>query len=358
MPVRVAIALAILIAPHALAQPTWVLQSSVTTERLRGVSAVDGRIVWASGNRGTCIRTIDGGLSWTPIRVPNSAGLDFRDLHAVDEQTAYLLAIGAGELSRILKTSDGGRSWVESYRNQNPKGFLDAIAFWDSDHGIALGDPVEGRFSILVTDDGGKRWRTTSTASAMPTALSGEGAFAASGTCLVVGPEGLAWFGTGGGSKARVFRSQDRGRSWSVADSPLKAGEASSGIFSLAFRDRNEGVAVGGDYRKAEDPTANLGESRDGGATWKNHAEAGMAQLSGFRSAVAYLSGHSGPSILAVGPSGTDLSVDGGRAWRSITEGGGGWHALSVEPSGHFAWAVGESGRVARLDIDQIVKAR
>ena len=30
--------------------------------------------------------------------------------------------------------------------------------FWDRDHGIVFGDPVNGNFQVLVTSDGGRTW--------------------------------------------------------------------------------------------------------------------------------------------------------------------------------------------------------
>src|SRR5262249_15484544 len=149
--------------------------------------------------------------------------------------------------SRIYKTTDGGATWVLQHTNRDPKGFLDAIAFWDADHGLALGDPIGRRFTILTTDDGGRTW-TKGDAAGLPPVLRGEGASAASGPCLVPRGEHDAWFGTGGGPSARVFRSRDRGRTWTVHDTPLRAGSPTSGIFSLAFRDADHGAIVGGSY--------------------------------------------------------------------------------------------------------------
>src|SRR4051794_22503429 len=49
---------------------SWTPQSSGVTVRLRGVSAVDDRVAWASGDKGTFLRTIDGGKTWTSGVVP------------------------------------------------------------------------------------------------------------------------------------------------------------------------------------------------------------------------------------------------------------------------------------------------
>ncbi len=241
----------------ALSAGPWQAQASGTDARLRGVSAVNRDVAWASGARGTCLLTVDAGATWKPCVVPGAADLDFRDVQAFDDRTAYLLSIGPGPLSKIFKTTDGGATWACSYQNPDPAGFLDAIAFFDADRGLALGDPVAGRFVILATDDGGKTWAKVADAG-MPEALPGEGAFAASGTCLVARGDRHAWFATGGVETPRVFRSDDWGRTWSASEAPVRAGNASSGIFSLAFDGPDRGIAVGGDYKQVHTTGLNV----------------------------------------------------------------------------------------------------
>ncbi len=331
----------------ALALPgQWEVQTSGTEARLRGVSGVDRSVAWASGSGGTCLRTVDGGKTWSKLVVPDADMLDFRDVQAFDARTAYLLSIGPGPLSRIYKTTDGGATWTLSYRNPDPKGFLDAIAFFDAEHGLALGDPVDGRYAILRTEDGGRTWAPIP-AAGMPEALPGEGAFAASGTCLVVRGDRLAWFGTGGGDRARVFRSDDAGRTWAVAPTPIRAANPSSGVFSLAFRDAKVGLAVGGDYKQVDEAAGVIAATFDGGRTW---IEGGSSRPSGFRSAVAYEPGSPDPGrVVAVGPGGADFSVDGGRSW--FKSGSTGFHALSLAPNDPVGWAVGEGGRISRFEL-------
>ena len=233
------------------------------------------------------------------------------------------------------------------YVNQDPKGFLDAIAFWDADHGLALGDPVDGRFVILTTDDGGKTWKPIPP-EGMPPALPGEGAFAASGTCLVVQGDGHAWFATGGAKVSRVFRSTDRGRTWTAHETPVMAGTPSSGIFSLAFQDADHGVAVGGDYKEPGRAGNVVALTSDGGRTWRLPKGRGPG---GYRSAVAYVPGTQGRTLVAVGPTGSDVSVDGGENWRRL--GTTGFHAVGFarpdgglgggrrRPGGEIRWCPG-----------------
>lgn len=309
--------------------------------RLRGVSAVSERVAWASGARGTVLRTLDGGRSWRALVVPGAEALDLRDVEAIDERVAYVLSIGPGAASRIFKTVDGGAGWETQFVNTDDQAFFDAIAFWDASHGVAASDSVEGRFVILLTEDGGRSWTRVPDA-ALPKALPGEGAFAASGTSLAVHGKSHVWLGTGASTAARVLRSSDRGRSWAVATTPLPAGP-SSGIFSVAFRDARHGIVVGGDYKKETEAVDNAAATSDGGATWTL-----VRGLSGFRSAVAYQPGASPPALIAVGPKGADISKDDGRSWSAL--GSAGFHAFRYAPKRAIGWGVGEDGRIAQLE--------
>src|SRR6185369_12188745 len=105
--------------------------------------------------------------------VPGAEGLDFRDIQALDAQTAYLLSAGTGDKARIYKTTDGGATWKLQITNPDPKGFWDAFAFWDAAHGIAVGDAIDGQFALLTTSDGGAHWERRKS----PPALPNEGAF-------------------------------------------------------------------------------------------------------------------------------------------------------------------------------------
>lgn len=326
---------------YALTAPRWTLQTSGVNARLRGVSAVNERIAWASGAGATVLRTNDGGATWEKLNVTTDA-LDFRDIDALNPQIAYALSIGNGPASRIYKTMDAGATWTMQFKNDDPKVFLDAMSFWDANNGIVFGDSVDGQFYILLTDNGGLAWSRVP-AAGLPPALENEGAFAASGTNIAVFGKTHAWIGTGAGAKARVLRTTDRGRSWQVADTPLAAGQ-SAGIFSIAFRDAKHGVVAGGDYRKEQEAVDNLAVTSDGGATWKL-----VKGLSGFRSVVAYVPGARTPTLVALGPSGGDYSLDDGQTWSPIE--GPGFDTFSFIPRKAMGWAAGANGAIGKLEF-------
>ena len=341
-----------ILATLLVATPHWTLQNSGVAARLRGTSAVSDRVAWASGSGSTVLRTTDGGATWKKLTVTADT-LDFRDIDAIDAQTAYALSIGNGPASRIYKTTDAGASWKLQFKNEDAKAFFDAMAFWDADHGIVFGDSIDDQFCIMTTENGRRVW-TRVPASALPPALENEGAFAASGTNIAVFGKTHAWIGTGAAAKARVLRTTDRGRTWQIAETPLVAG-SSAGIFSVAFRDAKHGVIVGGDYKKESEAIDNLAVTSDGGATWTL-----VKGLTGFRSAVAYVpvsepgavatglhTRTNSTRLVAVGPSGTDYSTDDGHNWMRLE--GPGFDTLSFARGRGVGWAAGARGSLAKL---------
>ncbi len=325
---------------------TWTKQASGVAGRLRGVSAVDDKVAWASGSGNAVLRTADGGASWQKLAPPVAAQatpLDFRDIDAIDARTAYLLSIGPSTASRIFKTTDAGATWTQQYVNPDEKGFLDAMTFWDADSGLVIGDSIDGRFQILSTGDGGATWRKIP-AAALPPALPNEGAFSASGSNIAVAGRNDAWIATG----SRVLHTGDRGKTWTVTPAPLDSGE-SAGIFSITFRDALHGVIVGGDYKQERAAVNNVAVTSDGGKTWSLVREKG---LSGYRSAVKYLPG-GGTSLVAIGPSGADLSLDDGRTWTPLTYPASvaGFDAIGFAPGRKTAWASGNKGELAKVSF-------
>lgn len=319
-------------------------QSSGTRERLQAVSPVNEKVVWASGTGGTYLRTTDGGETWRAAVVPGAGSLEFRDVHGVDADTAYLLSAGPGERSRIYKTTDAGSSWTLQFQNTEAKAFFDCLDFWDAQNGLALSDSVDGAFIVIRTRNGGADWEPIPKAS-LPPALPGEGAFAASGTCLVTEGSSTAWFGTGAGGRARVFRTADGGASWSVAETPVTQGTSSSGIFSLAFRDEKEGAALGGDLNRSQERTDNVALTRDGGVTW---TAGGRPHFPGPVFGAAFVPASPSPLLVAVGPQGADYSPDGGESWVHLDNSAYWAVAFATARAG---WAVGPEGRITRFEL-------
>lgn len=318
----------------------WQPQQSGVTVRLRGISAVSAAVAWASGANGALLRTVNGGESWTKLAAPAGAEkLDFRDIDAFSDRVAYALSIGSGETSRIYKTMDAGMTWALQFANRDPKVFLDAMAFRDAERGFAFSDSVDGQFVILATANGGASWERIP-ADRLPPALPGEGAFAASGTNVAV-IDANVWIGT---TASRVLCSTDSGRSWSIAQTPIDTGNA-TGIFSVAFRDAQHGVVVGGNYAQESQAGNNAAYTSDGGATW-TLARGPVA----FRSVAAWA-----PASrwwLTIGPTGANGSTDDGQSWIPVEmTPAAGFDAFSFAPGTGVGWASGSGGRISRLTV-------
>lgn len=318
----------------------WTYGNSGTTAELRGLSAPNDSVVWATGQRGTVVRSLDGGRTWAADSAADFGTLDFRSAHAFGASRALVASAGEAEkgLAKILATIDG-RAFRSVFSTDMKGAFLDAIAFWDSRHGIALSDPVDGAFLVLHTRSGGLTWIRVP-ASALPPVLPGEAAFAASGSSIALHGDSLAWIGTGGGGRARVMRSANRGLSWTVVDAPVHAEGSAAGIFSIAFHDALRGVAVGGDYTKPRLAATSVALSADGGRTWR----AAKAPPAAYLSGVAFAG--SAEHLVAVGLAGTFVSRDGGDSWTQTDT----IAMNSVRCVGPRCYAAGPRGRVAVLD--------
>ena len=335
----------------------WQPISVPTTASLRGLSVVDDNTVWASGTDGTVIRTTDSGKTWSVLAVPQADKLDFRGIRAFDASTAVIMSSGPAEQgqARVSRTTDAGKHWMLVLEEKTTGAFFDAIAFWDAQHGILVGDPVDGHFMLYTTKDSGLTWQRVPS-DKLPPALEKEGAFAASNSCLTVQGDSNVWFATGGASVARVFRSTDRGQTWQVAETPLHPANASTGIFSLAFRDAQRGVTVGGDYaHPTNSPAPNILTTVDGGRSWQSAGPSDPPGL--FFSGVADMPfDDNSPSSeplsreirWAVGSNGMN-SMTWARKWsrKNVNN----FNAVAF-PSRQVGWAVGPKGGVARWSAD------
>ena len=346
LPAR-ALLIAALLASSAASAQSWQPVPSGTGAELRGLSVVSSKVAWASGAKGTVLRTVDG-KAWQAMQVPDADKIDFRDIQAFDARTAVVMGAGPGAASRIYRTEDGGATWTLVTTNAVAEGFWDAMAFWDKDNGILFGDPVKGSFQVYTTGDGGRSWQEV--AAKGLEAMPNEGAFAASGTCLTVAGTGDAWIATGGSASSRVFHSLDRGKTWRVASTPIPAGAAARGVFSVAFLNQKEGFAAGGDYKETRMAGINGAYTLDGGASWTPVQVA----PAGYLSVVAPVPG--APRVLvAAGLAGSGYSPDAGRTWKELDKTPMNTVGFAGPAQG---WAVGPKGLLMqytgpRLDAPQ-----
>lgn len=295
---------------------------------LRSISISREGSLYIGGSQGKVACSKDRGASWRVFSPSGTEEPDFRAVSAVSFNVICAMAAGKSDqgLARVYRTVDGGETWKEVFRPEEKGIFFNAMHFFDENNGIILADPESGRFALFSTQDGGEHWSKL-VPETMPFAFEGEAAFAASNSCLAVHGDSHAWFCTGGGALARVFYTKDRGVNWEVSATTLAPSQQSAGLFSLFFKNEEEGIAVGGDFRNAENfPSTTLFTTQDGGKNWQPLP---CEELQGH-----YL------SAVAMGERGSIYVVDGSK---------GQFNALAIDDD--QAFSVGTSGNFATVSL-------
>jgi hypothetical protein len=290
---------------------TFILNEGVILHKtsFRGLSVVDDETIWISGSRGTIARSIDGGKTFNYTQLKGYEKTDFRDIEAFDDKRAIVMS--SGTPAYILKTIDGGQSWKEVYKNTDTAYFLDAMDFWDDKRGMLVGDPINGHFVLLQTNDGGETWQELDTTKT-PEAIEGEAVFAASGTSLRCWNKNNFGF-VSGGKASRLFLAKRNNGKVDVKHIEITKGLNSQGTFSLTrtFK-RPFFLFAGGDYLRDTQvfninflAVAKL--SRD---TLYGNKE--IEKTSGYKSCIEVLNDYKGlnsPSIITTGTSGTECAA-------------------------------------------------
>lgn len=219
--------------------PRWSVQDPGIDTALYSVSVVDTSIVWIAGANGTVIRSFDGGKSWTPTPLPS--GEDIFNIFAVN-QTRIFMAVNSPGSAKIMRTFNGGSTWQMVYENTNANAFINAVHMFDILNGYALGDPINGQWTLLRTIDGGFSWSSAGTLAQSGQETGYNNAFTWIG-------DQFGWFGT---DNSQIYRTTNGGTDWSPAATSF------TNSFSVAFATEMLGLASG----EATD------QSQDGGATW------------------------------------------------------------------------------------------
>ncbi|RFZ90468.1 oxidoreductase [Mucilaginibacter conchicola] len=301
---------------------------------IRGLSVINDNTAWLSGSGGTVAITHDGGKTWDWQQVKGFEKSDFRDIEAFSDKEAVI--ISSGSPAYILKTTDGGQSWEKKFEQADTTYFLDAMDFENPKHGFVLGDPINGKFLLLETKDGGNTWAQVKDA---PNAVKNEGAFAASGTCLRVTNKYVAI--VTGGSESRLISSPLNRIAWAYESLPLTNGAASMGAFSIAFG-KNEKVIVGGNYAKDR--------LKDSVAFVIQFGKTQVKPFSPAEGPAGYQSGveHLREGIyLSTGTSGTNITTDGGKTWKKIDAAS--YNVCRKAKNGSVVLLAGDRGNISLL---------
>ncbi len=327
----------------ANAQTKVEILTSGTKTSIRGLSVVDDNIAWVSGSGGMVGRTNDGGKNWKWFNakkfIPDDSlrnRIDFRDIEAFDGATAIIMAIESP--AYILKTNDGGETWKVVYENKTKGMFLDAMEFWNEQSGIVIGDPVDGRFFIARTFDGGSNWQDIPFEN-RPVADSGEACFAASGTNVKPINKSEAVF-VSGGLTSRLFSKNN------PIVLPIIQGKETTGANSIAILNNKKKkagkkmVVVGGDFNADSSTTKNCFITKDGGKKWIAPA----ISPHGYRSCVEFISAD---KLVSCGLNGVDYSADGGMIWQWISKDG--YHVCRKAKNGNGVFFAGGNGKIGIL---------
>ena len=240
----------------------------------------------------------------------DSIKMEFR---SIAQTTNSIFILNVGNPALIYKFSKDLIQKKLVYEEKNEKVFYDSMQFWNDNEGIAIGDPIENCFCIIVTRDGGTTWNKIP-CEKLPKIVEGEAAFAASNTNIIIKGE-KTWI-VSGGKKSRVFFSPDKGNSWKVYETPIVQGEAMTGIFTADFYNDKIGFIAGGNYEKPNQNFQNKAITKDGGKTWKLIGEnTGF----GYASCIQFVPNGNGKQLVCVGSNGLFYSSDSGTSWKQFS---------------------------------------
>jgi hypothetical protein len=314
----------------SLKAQTVKLLTSASKASIRGLSVVSDKVIWVSGSGGTVGRSVDGGNNWQWFTVKGFEKTDFRDIEAFDETSAVIM--GIAEPAYILRTADGGNTWKVVYENKTKGMFLDAMEFWNDNSGIVVGDPVDNKVFIARSFDGGMNWKAMAP-DKRPLLDSGEAMFASSGTNVRKLTNGEAVIITGGLRSRLLIRD-------SKIDLPIIQGKETTGSNSIAVKNSNTMIVVGGDFNDKDAAVKNCFITRDKGKTFTAPATAPH----GYRSCIEYLYKK---TWITCGLNGVDISTDDGQNWNWISKEG--FHVCRMAKKGKAVYFAGANGRIGKL---------
>lgn len=302
--------------------PGWTTQTSGITTALYSVRAVSGSVAWAAGAGGVVLRTTDGGGTWTNVGGGAIGSMDLYNIDALNATTAFVTGTPS-TVTYIFRTTNGGTSWDTVFTQSG--GFINAIRMFNASNGIAQGDPVTGKWTILQTTDGGTTWARTATE---PTQVGTE---AGSNNGLEAIGSTHIWFITSNSTPPKVYRTTDGGATWNSGFLP------GSATFTAGLAFLNTQIGIAG----ANNGTA--ARTTDGGATWNPITVGTTGTIYGMAKAGTL-------DFWATRDTTIQVSKDRGVTWTqdfSDATSGTIWHTNFVT-SGNIAkgWTVTGSGKI------------
>lgn len=284
---------------------------------LSSISIVNTSVIWAIALDNSAApdytikeftKSTDGGETWTPGTInlgANTSGLGITSISAISDQIAWISAApDVSDFGGVWKTIDGGLTWTKQTTalfNNAIDSYTSFVHFWDASNGVTGGDTENGTFEIYTTSNGGNNWNRVIGAN-IPSSLVGEMGYV--GVTSVVG--NIFWFGTSAG---RIFKSIDKGLSWTVTQTPST--DFNLGLDRFTFSDANNGLFM--DHNN----TTTLYKTTDGGNNWTSITTPGF-----YKTNIAYIPGTS--TVIAgaaANPFSSSYSTDNGSTWTTIDSG-------------------------------------
>lgn len=319
--------------------------NTVNKISIRALDAVSDSKAWFAANRGVWGYTEDAGKSWhiDSIKV-DTVYPQFRSIAVLNDSTVLLLSIESP--AYLFKTTNKGKTWRMIYKNTNKDIFFDCMKFYGKNHGIAIGDPIDGCMQIIKTEDGGETWKQMD-CSNFPKVEKDEGCFASSNSNIVVHGKHI-WFVTGG-KRSRIFHSSDSGNHFETYDSPLPQGEQMTGIYSIDFFDETTGAIAGGNYDKTDSSYIYIAITHDAGKTWKPV----KINKPYFGSCVQF---KNSDEIFVTGMKGTIRYNIKSNKIIDVKDKSNAelvFHTLRISPSGKALWLSGSNGSIALINLNK-----
>lgn len=209
-------------------------------DRMYGIAAPAGNVVWMAGNFGKILRSEDGGISWHQQDTP--ATQTFQDIDAWDPDHAVVI----GNNGVILMTSNAGAEWKRAQvAASNVENKLCRVRVRKPGEAWAVG----AMGTVIFTADWGLSWeRRTEEEDVSWNNI----AFADDHAIVIVGEFG------------RMRRTTDNGSTWEDIESPID-----KSLMGITFGNQGKGIAVGLEGA--------LLKTADAGKTW-NPIDSGVSE--------------------------------------------------------------------------------
>ena len=305
-----------------LCQPVWQVSESNLPEpvNLAYLHNAGGGVFWGIGLKGDfskqlweydesysyILRTTNSGSSgvWNKSRFPVDSNI-IGSLSAKNFTKAWLVTYDlAAKTSRVWRTLNGGSTWQPLEIGITNSSYLNVIQMWSLTKGVVVGDPVNGKFEIFKTTNGGAYWLKTENTPASEKDEIGL-------ICISYAFGKSLYMPT---TTGRLLYTKDMGDTWNVCKTPLSFAEF------MSFKTDDDGIIALNDYSVYPFKTQ-ISHTTDGGKTWSSPTNSDFAFFD-----VKYIPNSN--TLIGttrerndIGPFRTIVSEDDGLTWTTIETG-------------------------------------